>query len=186
MEEEKIEGVCEADEKKCQCKKMKCLFRIAVLVLLLITTCLTMKISKDLDTLLNVTGIKAQAHAKAQNDFLISKKYDKGQSFSKALKADKPIITWFYVDWCGYCKRFAPTFDRLVKNKEIRDKYAIAFVNCEDEKNADIIKEYEIQGFPTVFVVNPKTGKKEMLDNSDFFIEGAEEILKGKLLKWNK
>ena len=144
MEEENTQNCCDNSQEKCKCKKFKCIFRIVVLILLLITTCLAVRINSNLEMLLNVTGIKAQAYARAQSDFLISKKYDRGQSFDKALKKDKPIITWFYVDWCGYCKRFAPLFDALTKNPAIKDKFAVAFVNCEDEKNADLIKEYQI------------------------------------------
>ena len=32
---------------------------------------------------------------------VISRDYDKGQSMEKALAEGKPIIVWFYADWCG-------------------------------------------------------------------------------------
>lgn len=36
------------------------------------------------------------------SDLPISKKYDRGRSLDKAMKKDKPVIIWFYVD-CPYC-----------------------------------------------------------------------------------
>ena len=45
----------------------------------------------------------------------ISKKYDKGKTFKKAEAKKKPILVLFYADWCRYCQRFAPTFDKVSK-----------------------------------------------------------------------
>ena len=49
----------------------------------------------------------------------ISVRYDKGRSFEKASKKNKPIIVFFYTDWCGFCQRFAPTFDKVTKDANL-------------------------------------------------------------------
>ena len=107
----------------------------------------------------------------------ISKKYDRGRSFDKALKKNKPVIVWFYTDWCGYCQRFAPTFDEFTKDKYVKKNFAIAFVNCDDKDNKKLMEEYGVHGFPTVFVVDKKSGKKVQLDNYKFFEPTAKDDL---------
>ena len=72
-------------------------------------------------TLLGSTGAIPQLVIGA--DLPISKKYDKGRSLEKAMKKDKPVVAFFYVDWCGFCQRFAPTFDAVSKNKDIKKKF---------------------------------------------------------------
>lgn len=105
----------------------------------------------------------------------ISKKYDRGQSWAKALKKKKPVVVFFYADWCGYCQRFAPTYNEVAKSKDIKKKFAIAYVNCDDQANSALVSEYGVQGFPTVFVVNPETKEKIQLENNKFFSPTAKE-----------
>ncbi len=108
---------------------------------------------------------------------VISKQYDKGQSMEKALKTEKPVIIWFYTDWCGFCQRFAPTFGKVTKNKEIKNAFAVAYVNAELPENRDLMAEYEVQGFPTVFLLNPKTKNKIHVENEKLFTPDAEKEL---------
>ena len=103
--------------------------------------------------------------------------YKIGITYDKALESDKPMLALFYVDWCGYCQKFAPIFDELIKSKDVKKKYAVAFVNCDNKDNQKIIQEYNVLGFPTVFLLNPKTGEKKQLDNYKFFIPNAKEEL---------
>ena len=107
----------------------------------------------------------------------ISKQYDKGQNMEKALKTKKPMIVWFYTDWCGYCQRFAPTFGKVTKNRSIKKNFAVAYVNAEYAENQGLMAEYQVQGFPTVFLVNPTTNEKVHIDNGKLFAPDAEEEL---------
>ena len=146
-------------EKKCCCK---CIAIVAVVALLMSIASLTMSI-------MNFNN------APKHKAVVISKQYDKGQSFEKAVAKEKPMLVFFYTDWCGYCQKFAPTFAKIAKSKEIKKNLAVAYVNCEQSSNQKTIQEYEIQGFPTVFVV--KDGKKIQLDNHKFFADDAKEEL---------
>ena len=67
---------------------------------------------------------------------------------------DKPSIVLFYVDWCGYCRRFMPEYGKLAK--KLADKYNFAIINCENPKNIDMVTKYHISGFPTVFMIDKK------------------------------
>lgn len=127
----------------------------------------------------NMPGVAAGGdHGKV----VISKQYDKGRNLDKALKTGKPIIVFFYTDWCGFCQRFAPTFDKITKDKRIKKNFAIAFVNCEDQNNSAHVQEYGIQGFPTVFVVK-KDGSRTQLDNNTFFNDDSKTVVADKAME---
>ena len=112
---------------------------------------------------------------------VISKQYDKGQSYEKALKKEMPILVFFYVDWCGYCQKFAPVFNKIEKDKLIKKSVAIAYINCEDPANEKLIKEFKVQGFPAVYVIN-HSGEKTQLKNNTFFAPDSVKIVKQSIL----
>ncbi len=136
-------------------------------------------------TLIN-TGFIAFLTFESVSDYIkskpvvISRDYDKGQSFQKALLTEKPIIVWFYADWCGYCQKFAPTFKKLTKDKAIKKEYAVAYVNGEEPENKDLLKEYDVHGYPTVYMV--KNGSKKMINAYKLFLPDAFVSLKVELL----
>ena len=80
----------------------------------------------------------AVAHSHGGKKVVISKQYDKGQSIEKAIETKKPMVVFFYTDWCGYCQRFAPTFHKIVKSKGVKKNVAVAYVNCEKPENSKI------------------------------------------------
>ena len=122
----------------------------------------------------------APAHEKPK--VVISKQYDRGRSFAKALETKKPIIAFFYTDWCGFCQRFVPTFDKVTKDSKIKKNFAIAYVNCEKEENQKVVADYGVQGFPTVYVID-STGKRTQLDNATFFNDDSKEVLVKNMLE---
>ena len=108
---------------------------------------------------------------------VISKKYDKGQTLSIALEPKKDTVALFYADWCGYCKRFAPQFHKVTSSKEFKKDFAVAYINCEAPENTDVVKEYGIKGFPTVYLIEAD-GDKKQLKVGDFYNEGFIDSLK--------
>lgn len=160
MSEEQIK-----EEKKCCCK---CTFIIALVALVLSVASLAVSLMNS-----NFAG--------ANKKVVISKQYDKGQNFEKAQEKEKPIVVFFYTDWCGFCQKFAPTFAKVVKSKEIKKNFAIAYVNCENPDNHELMAKYEVHGFPTVFVVNGE--EKTQLDNHKFFGDEAVEKVKEEILE---
>lgn len=55
----------------------------------------------------------------------------------------------FNTSWCGHCVQFQPIWENFVKlnnniNVETFD------IKCDDDKNADLCKKYNILGFPSV------------------------------------
>jgi len=164
MSEEQLE------EKKCNCSKVAVI--LAILALLFSIVSLSLSIY-------NFNGSAGGGEGKK---VVISKQYDRGRSLKKAQETNKPIIVFFYTDWCGFCQRFVPTFDKITKKREIKKNFAIAFVNCEKEENQKIMAEYGVQGFPTVFVIDEQ-GKRTQLDNSTFFNADSKEVVAKKALE---
>ncbi len=155
--------VCTDEEKKpCKCKACKAVISLLTLVFALTSMVYAILLNHKMNVLFKAANIETSAPKKAEG--LISETYDRGQSFAKAQKENKPILVFFYANWCGYCQRFAPIYDKLSKDKAIKDKLAIAYVNCEDPENSELVQEYEIEGFPSVFVV--KGDKKEQIPNN--------------------
>lgn len=117
-----------------------------------------------------VPSAKPAAEAPAQPDSNEPTKkpseYKFGIPYEKAVKAKKPMIVLFYADWCGFCVRFMPIFEELYKNH--KNQFNFVKVNVEDKKYEAAVKKYEIAAFPTVFMVNTKTDKREQLKNENF------------------
>ncbi|MBQ8211693.1 MAG: thioredoxin fold domain-containing protein, partial [Treponema sp.] len=155
----------EIKEKSCCCKK----------AIVLALCSLILSIGAFGLTLYNLLGGQIPvAQGNAGKKVVISTQYDKGQTYAKAQETKKPMVVFFYTDWCGFCQRFAPTFHKIVKSKEIKKDFGIAYVNCEKQENSQLMQEYGIEGFPTVFVV--KDGKKTQLENGTFFGPDAVEV----------
>ena len=160
------------EEKKCN-KKLA----IVLLVLSLIMSFCALTLS-----IFNTVSIKNGAAQADAGKILISKKYDKGQSLARAYKKHKPIVVFFYADWCGYCQRFAPVFYKVTKDKDIKKKFAVAYVNCDKPENSEYMQQFNVQGFPTVYVINNDRSKVQ-LENNTFFNEDSVDVIKNDMLK---
>ncbi|OGH99730.1 MAG: hypothetical protein A2039_03960 [Candidatus Melainabacteria bacterium GWA2_34_9] len=92
--------------------------------------------------------------------------YTTGITWEKAQKLDKPIVVNFYVDWCHFCQGFAPVLDKL--RQQYSSKYSFVFINCEDPKNELLVKKFNIEAYPSLFIVDRKKNKKIQVDNSKY------------------
>ncbi len=168
----------EQNQKHCCCKILIMVLTIlsfALSVAALTLSILTYNQPKTADT------NQAQAEESAPQ-VVISKEYDKGQSLKKAQATKKPIIVFFYTDWCGFCQKFAPTYDKVANTDEVKKNFAIAYVNCEKEENQKLAQEYSVNGYPTVFVIDAK-GTRTQLDNNIFFNDDSVEVISKKALE---
>lgn len=71
------------------------------------------------------------------------------------LEADKPVLVDFWAQWCVYCRRIAPAFDKIAEQQ--KDKLIFAKINIDDVP--DIAEEYGIDTIPTLLIF--KNGKVE-------------------------
>ncbi|MBZ3887486.1 Sulfhydryl oxidase 1 [Sciurus carolinensis] len=57
----------------------------------------------------------------------------------------------FFASWCGHCIAFAPTWKALAKDvKDWRPALNLAALDCADESNTAVCRNFSISGFPTV------------------------------------
>ncbi len=75
-------------------------------------------------------------------------------TWDQAMKSGKPIAVNFYVDWCTYCKRFAPILDDL--RKDYDPDLNFVMINAEDKTNIQLVKDFMIGGFPSFYLYEPK------------------------------
>ena len=75
-------------------------------------------------------------------------------SYEEAIKSDKPVLAMFYVDWCTYCRRFMPIFGAF--SVLYKDNFTFAAINCENLEYKEILKNYNIMGYPTVYLIDKK------------------------------
>lgn len=76
------------------------------------------------------------------------------QMFYEGFDSGKPTFFMFGVDWCPHCVSAKPEFEKL--KGTIGDRVNIVYVN--PEKDPKAVQGYDVQGYPTFYLV--KGGQK--------------------------
>lgn len=85
---------------------------------------------------------------------VVPSQYPIGVTYQEAIQSDKPMIALFYVDWCTYCRRFMPKLKLI--NMLYKDKFSIVKINIESPENKEMAKDYAIDSFPTIYIIDKK------------------------------
>jgi len=74
-----------------------------------------------------------------------------------AVKEEKPLLVYFYTDWCPYCKRLNSEYIASPEFKKLFSGIYRVQINPEKSKSGEILfkKKYKGTGFPAVFVYVP-------------------------------
>ena len=64
------------------------------------------------------------------------------------IKAARPVVVDFWAEWCGPCRRLAPTIDELAT--EYDGKVMVGKLNVDE--NPAIQSRFSIMGIPTVLI----------------------------------
>jgi len=85
---------------------------------------------------------------------------------------DETTFILYYVEWCPHCQVVKPEWKKLEEDKELKN-ITISKINCEE--NEDIVKEKNIEGFPTILLThNGKeigyNGSREYADFKNYLL----------------
>ncbi|KAL6263458.1 hypothetical protein P5V15_006250 [Pogonomyrmex californicus] len=74
-------------------------------------------------------------------------------------RSNRSWLVEFYNSWCGFCFRFAPTWKALASDiLSWNDIVVVAAIDCADDDNNPICREYEIMHYPMLkyFSINAR------------------------------
>ncbi|KAM9111048.1 LOW QUALITY PROTEIN: sulfhydryl oxidase 1 [Megaptera novaeangliae] len=86
----------------------------------------------------------------------------------------------FFASWCGHCIAFAPTWKALAKDvKDWRPALNLAALDCAQETNTAVCRDFNITGFPTVrfFKAYSKTGSGATLSVAGADVQALRKML---------
>ena len=64
------------------------------------------------------------------------------------LKSGETVLVDFWAEWCGPCKRLAPTVDALAA--DYRGKVTVGKLNIDE--NPTVPEKYQVRGIPTLLL----------------------------------
>jgi thioredoxin 1 len=70
---------------------------------------------------------------------------------TKEVKEGKHLVL-FYADWCGYCKKIKPMWDKTAEERSSMGKSDMIKVDVggKTPEQTQLMKKYNISGFPTI------------------------------------
>jgi thioredoxin 1 len=69
-------------------------------------------------------------------------------NFDNTINGGKPVLVDFWAEWCGPCKRLAPTVDELAAHYD--GKIVVAKLNVDDNPNTTF--KFSVRGIPTLLL----------------------------------
>ena len=83
-------------------------------------------------------------------------------------------IMLFKADWCGHCKHFKPTWEKISEMY----KYKYNFVIYDADNQTDKFKEYKVDAFPTVLVKTSNTSNNIITYDGDRSFDDFNNFIK--------
>ncbi len=67
---------------------------------------------------------------------------------TEVLKADQPVLVYFWASWCGPCRLVSPSIDWAAKTYSDRLKV----IKMEIDPNPATVKQYRVEGVPALLL----------------------------------
>ena len=68
---------------------------------------------------------------------------------SEVTNSDKPVVLDFWASWCGPCRMFAPTFEKV--GEEMADTVKFAKVNVDEQE--ELASRFRVMSIPMLVVL---------------------------------
>ena len=101
---------------------------------------------------ITITDIETQLFTQKQEDFTMLT-ITTNSFENDVLRADKPVLVDFWAQWCPYCRRIAPAFDKV--GEQYADTLIAGKINYDEEPQ--LIERFGIDTIPTLMLF--KNGK---------------------------
>jgi thiol:disulfide interchange protein len=91
--------------------------------------------------------------------------YGVNDGFAKAKEENKSIITDFFTDWCGWCKKMdRDTYDNAAVIKELTPNFIMVKADAEDKAAGQkLATANKINGYPTFIIFDSQGNRREQV-----------------------
>ncbi len=73
------------------------------------------------------------------------------ENFEQTILENDMVVIDFWAEWCGPCKMFGPTFEKVSGQHE-----DVVFAKCDTEVQQQIAAQFGIQSIPTLAIMREK------------------------------
>ena len=74
-------------------------------------------------------------------------------NFEDTIVNNDIVLVDFWADWCGPCKTFAPTYEKVSENHE-----GVVFAKVDTEAEQELASYFQIRSIPTLMIFRDKIG----------------------------
>jgi len=90
--------------------------------------------------------------------------FKKNLASQKGGSGEKTQVYLFKAEWCGHCKGFKPTWEKI--QNDLKNKYE--FITIDSDKDKEQINQWAIKGFPTII--------KKVGSNAEEYVGPRDEM----------